>query len=144
MRKSKKLISILMEGHKRVVDIATMLNLHKDTITYRIKELGIEATNKRFYDDYQIELISDFVRSPRTKYIIIESKIKSIKNFLIFDYDVAKRVYGNKNYTLDKQLRIILGGKFDKYKNDIDLKNLIEKLPIVKYTSDVTQKKIDS
>lgn len=78
MRKSKKLISLLMEGHKRVVDIANMLNLHKDTITYRIKELGIEATNKRFYDDYQIELISDFVRSPRTKYIIVESKMNKL------------------------------------------------------------------
>jgi len=78
MRKSKKFISILMEGHKRVVDIANMLNLHKDTITYRIKELGIEATNKRFYDDYQIELISDFVRSPRTKYIIVESKMNKL------------------------------------------------------------------
>ena len=78
MWKSKKLISILMEDYKRVADIAVMLNLHKDTITYRIKELGIEATNKRFYDDYQIELISDFVRSPRTKYIIIESKINKL------------------------------------------------------------------
>ena len=78
MWKPKKLISLLMEGHKRVVDIAIMLNLHKDTITYRIKELGIEATNKRFYDDYQIELISDFVRSPRTKYIIIESKMNKL------------------------------------------------------------------
>lgn len=78
MRKSKQFISLLMEGHKRVADIAIMLNLHKDTITYRIKELGIEATNKRFYDDYQIELISDFVRSPRTKYIIIESKMNKL------------------------------------------------------------------
>lgn len=78
MRKSKKLISLLMECHKRVTDIAIMLNLHKYTITYRIKELGIEATNKRFYDDYQIELISDFVRSPRTKYIIIESKMNKL------------------------------------------------------------------
>lgn len=67
-----------MEGHKRVVEIAEMLNLNRDTITYRIKELGITATNKRFYDDYQIELINDFVRSPRTKYIIVESKINKL------------------------------------------------------------------
>lgn len=67
-----------MEGYKRVADIANMLNLHKDTITYRIKELGIETTNKRFYDDYQIELINDFVRSPRTKYIIVESKMNKL------------------------------------------------------------------
>ena len=69
--------------------------------------------------------------------IIIESKVKSMKNFLIFDYDVARKIYGNKNYTLDKQLRIILGDKFDKYKNDDNLKNLIEEIPVVKYTSDV-------
>jgi len=78
MWKSKKLIPLLMEGHKRVVEIAEMLNLNRDTITYRIKELGIIATNKRFYDDYQIELISDFVRSPRTKYIIVESKMNKL------------------------------------------------------------------
>jgi len=78
MRKSKKFISLLMEGHKRVIEIAEMLNLNRDTITYRIKELGITATNKRFYDDYQIELINDFVRSPRTKYIIIESKMNKL------------------------------------------------------------------
>lgn len=67
-----------MDGHKRVVEIAETLNLNRDTITYRIKELGIEPTNKRFYDDYQIELISDFVRSPRIKYIIVESKINKL------------------------------------------------------------------
>ena len=69
--------------------------------------------------------------------VIIESKVKSMKNFLIFDYGVAIKIYGNKNYTLDKQLRIILGGKFDKYRNDENLKRLIEKISVVKYTSDV-------
>ena len=69
--------------------------------------------------------------------VIIESKVKSMKNFLIFDYGVAIKIYGNKNYTLDKQLRIILGGKFDKYRNDENLKKLIEKISVVKYTSDV-------
>tara|TARA_Y100000389_G_scaffold50619_1_gene46311 strand:+ start:425 stop:1903 length:1479 start_codon:yes stop_codon:yes gene_type:complete len=75
--------------------------------------------------------------------IIIESKVKSMKNFLIFDYGVARKIYGNKNYTLDKQLRIILGGKFDKYKYDDNLKNLIEEIPVVKYTSDVATNLVD-
>lgn len=69
--------------------------------------------------------------------IIIESKILSMDKFLIFDYDVAKKIYGNVNYTLDKQLRIILGNKWKKYSNDSNLKNLIEKIPVVKYTAEV-------
>ena len=64
-----------MEGYKKISDIAKTLGLHKDTISYRIKELGIIATEKYFYDKYQIELIKDFVRGPRTRYIIIESKM---------------------------------------------------------------------
>ena len=64
-----------MEGYKKISDIAKTLGLHKDTISYRIKELGIIATEKYFYDKYQIELIKDFVRSPRTRYIIVESKM---------------------------------------------------------------------
>jgi len=67
-----------METHKRIFEIAEMLKLHKDTISYRIKELGIVATNKLWYDEYQIELIKDFERSPKTKYITIESKINEI------------------------------------------------------------------
>ena len=64
-----------MEGYKKISDIAKTLGLHKDTISYRIKELGIIATEKYFYDKYQIELIKDFVRSPRTRYIVVESKM---------------------------------------------------------------------
>ena len=64
-----------MEDYKRTSDIAKTTGLHKDTIYYRIKELGIIATEKHFYNKYQIELIKDFVRSPRTRYIIVESKI---------------------------------------------------------------------
>lgn len=64
-----------MEGYKKISDIAKTTGLHKDTISYRIKELGIIATEKYFYDKYQIELIKDFVRSPRTRYIIVESKM---------------------------------------------------------------------
>lgn len=67
-----------MENYKRVNEIGETLGLHKDTISYRIKELGIVATNKWFYDEYQIELIKDFERSPRTKYIIKESKINEL------------------------------------------------------------------
>lgn len=64
-----------MEDYKRTSDIAKTTGLHKDTISYRIKELGIIATEKYFYDKYQIELIKDFVRSPRNRYIIVESKM---------------------------------------------------------------------
>ena len=64
-----------MEGYKKISDIAKTLGLHKDTISYRIKELGITATEKYFYNKHQIELIKDFVRSPRTRYIIVESKM---------------------------------------------------------------------
>ena len=67
-----------MEDYKRISKIAEYLNLHKDTISYRIKELGIIATEKYWYDEYQIELIKDFVRSPRTKFIIVESKINKL------------------------------------------------------------------
>jgi len=69
--------------------------------------------------------------------IIIESKVLSMDKFLIFDYDVAKKIYGNKNYTLDKQLRLILGGEWDKYKNDPKLKGLGSKVGLTKYTSDI-------
>lgn len=69
---------LINENHKRVSEIGEMLKLHKDTISYRIKELGIVATNKWWYDQYQIELIRDFERSPRTKYIIVESKMNKL------------------------------------------------------------------
>ena len=64
-----------MECYKKISDIAKTLGLHKDTVSYRIKELGIIATEKHFYNKYQIELIKDFVRSPRARYIIVESKM---------------------------------------------------------------------
>lgn len=66
------------ENHKRVNEIAEMLKLHRDTVSYRIKELGIVATQKWWYDEYQIELIKDFERSPRTKYSTVESKINKL------------------------------------------------------------------
>ena len=64
-----------MGNRKRVSEIAQLLKLHKDTISYRIKELSIIATDRWYYNEYQIELIKDFERSPRTKYIIIKSKL---------------------------------------------------------------------
>jgi hypothetical protein len=75
--------------------------------------------------------------------IIIESKVLSMDKFLIFDYNVAKKIYGNKNYTLDKQLRLILGGEWRKYKNNNKLKDLISKIGMTKYTSDVATKFYD-
>jgi len=72
--------------------------------------------------------------------IIIESKVLSMKDFLIFDYDIAKRIYGNKNYTLDKQLQLILGKDLYKYKDDNDLKDLISQLNNIEYTSEISDK----
>lgn len=64
-----------MDEHMRIIGISELLKLHTDTIRYRIKELGIIATNRWWYDIYQIELIKDFERTPRTKYKTVESKI---------------------------------------------------------------------
>lgn len=58
--------------------------------------------------------------------IIIESKVLSLDKFLIFDYNIAKRIYGNKNYTLDKQLQIILGKEYNKYKDNEKLIDILE------------------
>ena len=68
----------IMENYKRVNEIGVLLGMDKTSISYRIKELGIVATNRYWYDEYQIELIRDFERSPRTKYIIVESKMNKL------------------------------------------------------------------
>jgi hypothetical protein len=71
--------------------------------------------------------------------IIIESKVISMKDFLIFDYDMAKRIYGNKNYTLERQLRLILGKDFNLL-NEKDFETLNIELTTFKYTGDVAYK----
>jgi hypothetical protein len=71
--------------------------------------------------------------------IIIECKVNSLDKFLIFDYNIAKKVYRNKNHTLDKQLQLILGKEWKDYKDNEILKTLIEKLPVVKYTSEIAK-----
>ena len=71
--------------------------------------------------------------------IIIESKVLSMDKFLIFDYDIAKKIYGNVNYTLDNQLRLILGKDWNKFKDDNSLKELIEKVTLVQYTAEVAK-----
>jgi len=75
--------------------------------------------------------------------IVIESKVISMDKFLIFDYDVSKIVYGGKNYTLDKQLRLILGNEWNKYKDDDRLKELISNIGMTKYTSEVAKRFFD-
>jgi hypothetical protein len=86
-------------------------------------------------------LVSQMTDYHRSEYgsIIIESKVISMKDFLIFDYDIAKKIYGNKNYTLDKQLQLILGKELDRYKDDNELKILISKLNNIEYTSDIVE-----
>jgi len=85
MRKSKKLISLLMKYTKQQAQMLKDKGMNgfskhnrKPLENVTTKELGIEPTNRRFYDDYQIELINDFVRSGRNKYIIVESKINKL------------------------------------------------------------------
>ena len=68
----------LQSNYLRVSEIGKILNLHKDTVSYRIKELGIIPTRRWWYDEYQIELIKDFVRSPRATYKIVESKMNKL------------------------------------------------------------------
>lgn len=62
-------------GLLRIIDIAKKLNLHKGTVSYRIKTIDIIPTGRWWYDEYQIELIKDFERTPRVKYEVFESKI---------------------------------------------------------------------
>jgi len=103
---------------------------------YRIRNGA--AYGHGVYTTYDLE--SQLNNYMRTSYgsIIIENKVLSLNKFLIFDYDVAKRVYGN-NYPLEKQLRIILGKDFDEYRNNDNFKNIIERLQVVKYSSEVVQ-----
>lgn len=75
MQNSKTVLGIAMKDRMRVEEIGRFLGLHRDTISYRIKELGIIPTERWWYDNYQIELIKDFQRSPRSKYETLESKI---------------------------------------------------------------------
>lgn len=64
-------------GLLRVFEIAEKLNLDRKLVSYRIKEIGIIATDRLWYDEYQIELIKDFERTPRVKYEVFESKINN-------------------------------------------------------------------
>lgn len=62
-------------GLLRIVDIAKKLNLDRKLVSKRIKAIGIIATDRWWYDEYQIELIKDFERTPRVKYEVFESKM---------------------------------------------------------------------
>ena len=89
------------------------------------------------YTTYDLESqLQDYLRNSYGN-IIIESKVLSMDKFLIFDYDIAKKIYGNVNYTLENQLRLILGNNWKYFKDNDILKELIEKLSVVKYSSDV-------
>ena len=74
--------------------------------------------------------------------IVIESKVLSMDKFLIFDYDVAKKIYGNVNYTLDNQLRLILGEKewnnFNKNYGG-NLNKIIQTLSVAQYSSEASK-----
>jgi len=91
------------------------------------------------YTTYNLESqLNDYLRRQYGS-IIIESKVLSMKDFLIFDYDIAKRIYGNKNYTLDKQLQLILGKEWNKYKDDNELKDLLSEVNNKINTSNIAE-----
>lgn len=92
------------------------------------------------YTTYDLESQLNDYMSDTYGDTIIESKILSMDKFLIFDYDVAKMVYGNKNYTLDNQLKFILGKEWNIYKNDISLKRLIESILNTEYSSEISRR----
>jgi len=77
--------------------------------------------------------------------VIIENKVASLKNFLIFDYDVAKKIYGNE-YKLEDQLKKILPKNiYQKFEEPIleasrICDNLYKKSPMNKYTTEAVQK----
>lgn len=62
-------------GLFRIFEIAKKLNLDRKLVSYRIKAIGIVATDRWWYDEYQIKLIKDFERTPRVKYEVFESKM---------------------------------------------------------------------
>lgn len=65
-------------GLFRLFEIAEKLNLDRRLVSKRIKAIGIIATDRLWYDEYQIELIKDFERTPRVKYEFFESKINGL------------------------------------------------------------------
>lgn len=69
--------------------------------------------------------------------IIIECKVKTLEGFLIFDYDIAKKIYGNKNYRLDKQLNLILGNTLCNKLKTQQILDKIDELDSVEYSSDI-------
>jgi hypothetical protein len=77
--------------------------------------------------------------------VIIENKVASLKNFLIFDYDVAKKVYGNE-YKLEDQLKKILPENIYQKFEEVILEasqicdNLYKKSPMNKYTTEAVGK----
>lgn len=62
-------------GLFRLFEIAEKLNLDRKLVSKRIKEIGIIPTDRWWYDEYQMELIKDFERTPRLKYEVFESKM---------------------------------------------------------------------
>lgn len=62
-------------GLFRLFEIAEKLNLDRKLVSKKIKAIGIIPTDRWWYDEYQIELIKDFERTPRVKYEVFESKM---------------------------------------------------------------------
>lgn len=86
------------------------------------------------YTTYDLEAQLDNRMKVLYGSVIIESTINSLNGFLILDSDIAKTVYGT-NYSIEKQLRIILGGIWDNYKNDSEFIEIIKQN--VKFSSEI-------
>lgn len=76
---------------------------------------------KAIYTTYDLE--SQIEMGGRYGNILFECKILSLDNFLIFDIEIAKKVYGNK-YTIKDQLKKILCNSWNKYKDEEKKSNL--------------------
>ena len=93
------------------------------------------------YTTYDLESqLNDGMRNTYGN-IIIESKILDMSKFLIFNYDIAKKIYKSR-YQFGYQLKQILGKKeWLNYKNNNDIKDIHNTLDegIIKYTSNLAQ-----
>ena len=54
---------------------------------------------------------------------IIESKVLSLDNFIIFDDEISKKLYGETS--LENQFKRVFSKKWNMYKNDEDLKRML-------------------
>ena len=122
-------------------------DIHSKPLIDKLKANGYKTNIGNLYG-YGIYTTYDF-ESQLTEYmdtygpIVIENKILSLDGYLIFDYDIAKKIYG-KNYTLDNQLKLIVGKDCKDFLKSEEYLNVITELQNKKYTSVSAKIFIDS